>query len=258
MNQWRLLITRPAADSEVLAAYLAEQQIYSSSLPLLEIEALPETAEQRSLVMNLDRYCAVVVVSKPAAKLGLQRVDQYWPQPLVEQHWFSVGAGTGQILADYGLPVSWPEQGDDSEALLALPKFLDTINIPDPRILIMRADVGRDFLAEQLRERGVQVDFLALYRRCLPVYPKATLITRVQQEQLNALVVSSEQGLRHLVELAAEAWPRLSALTLFVPSPRVAKIAHALGAQKVIDCQGASNQALLNALQSHAAPQHKD
>ena len=79
-------------------------------------------------------------------------------------------------------------------------------------------------------------------------------MTRIQQEQLNGLVVSSEQGLRHLIELAGEAWPTLASLTVFVPSPRVAKIAQALGAQHVIDCRGASNQAVLNALHTHTAP----
>jgi uroporphyrinogen-III synthase len=254
VKQWRVLITRPTADSTVLAALLAEQQIYSSSLPLLEIQALPETPEQRTLMLNLEHYCAVIVVSKPAAHLGLQRVDQYWPQPPAEQQWFSVGAGTGRILADYGLSVSWPEHGDDSEALLALPKFLDALNTANPRILIMRADTGRDFLAEQLKQRGIQVDFLALYRRRLPVYPTGILIERIHQEHLNGLVVSSEQGLRHLIELAGDAWPTLTSLRLFVPSPRVADIAQELGAQHVIDCRGASNQALLNALTAHAAP----
>ena len=254
MNHWRVLITRPTADSAVLAALLAEQQIYSSSLPLLDIEALPETPAQRSLMLNLDHYCAVIVVSKPAATLGIERVDQYWPQPPAEQHWFSVGEGTGRILADYGLSVSWPEQGDDSEALLALPKLHETLNIDAPRVLIMRADVGRDFLSEQLQERGTQVDFLPLYRRRLPVYPSGTLIQQIQHEQLNGLAVSSEQGLRHLIELAGDAWPRLTSLALFVPSPRVAKIAQDLGAEHVIDCRGASNQALLNALTAHGAP----
>lgn len=254
MKQWRLLITRPAADSAVLAELLAEQHIYSSSLPLLEIQALPETPAQRSLMFNLDQYCAVIVVSKPAATLGLQRLDQYWPQPLAEQHWFSVGAGTGRILADYGLSVSWPEQGDDSEALLALPQFIDSLKTYNPRVLIMRADVGRNFLAEQLKQRGVQVDFLPLYRRSLPVYPSGTLVARIQQQQLNGLVVSSEQGLRHLIELAGDAWPQLASLALFVPSPRVAQIAQELGAEHVIDCRGASNSALLKALTAHAAP----
>ena len=254
MKPWRVLITRPTADSAVLAALLAEQQIYSSSLPLLEIQALPETPAQRSLLLNLDQYCAVIVVSKPAAILGIERVDQYWPQPLVDQHWFSVGAGTGRILQDYGLPTSWPDVGDDSEALLALPKFIETISTDDARVLVMRADVGRNFLAEQLQQRGVQVEFLPLYCRSLPGYPSDTLITRIQQEQLNGLVVSSEQGLRHLIELAGDAWPQLASLALFVPSPRVAQIAQELGAQRVIDCQGASNQAVLNALNTHAAP----
>jgi uroporphyrinogen-III synthase len=205
-------------------------------------------------MFNLDQYCAVIVVSKPAATLGLQRLDQYWPQPLAEQHWFSVGAGTGRILADYGLSVSWPEQGDDSEALLALPQFIDSLKTYNPRVLIMRADVGRNFLAEQLKQRGVQVDFLPLYRRSLPVYPSGTLVARIQQQQLNGLVVSSEQGLRHLIELAGDAWPQLASLALFVPSPRVAQIAQELGAEHVIDCRGASNSALLKALAAHAAP----
>ena len=77
---------------------------------------------------------------------------------------------------------------------------------------------------------------------------------QIQQEHLNGLVVSSEQGLRHLIELAGEAWPQLASLALFVPSPRVAQIARELGAQHVIDCKGASNQAVLDALNAHAAP----
>ncbi len=254
MKQWRVLITRPTADSETLAALLAEQQIHSCSLPLLEIQPWDETPAQRSLILNLEQYCAVIVVSKPAALLAIERVDRYWPQPLAEQQWFSVGAGTGHILANYGFPTSWPEDGDDSEALLALPKFIDSISQADARVLIMRADVGRDFLAEQLQQRGVQVDFLPLYSRHLPVYPSGTLIQRINDEQLNGLVVSSEQGLRHLIELAGDAWPQLASLALLVPSPRVAQIAQELGAQHIIDCRGASNQAVLNALRTHAAP----
>lgn len=81
MNGWRLLLTRPAEECEALAAALAEQEVQSASLPLLAIEPLAETAEQRATILELDRYSAVVVVSKPAARLGLRLVDRYWPQP---------------------------------------------------------------------------------------------------------------------------------------------------------------------------------
>lgn len=71
----------------------------------------------------------------------------------------------------------------------------------------MRGEGGREFLAETLRGRGVQVDFLELYRRSLPDYPPGTLAQVVRSERLNGLVVSSGQGLLSLHELAADTWP---------------------------------------------------
>ncbi len=58
------------------------------------------------------------------------------------------------------------------------------------------------------------------------------------------------QGLEHLQLLAAQDWPQVSAMPLFVPSPRVAEQAREMGAQRVIDCRGASAVALMEALRS--------
>jgi uroporphyrinogen III methyltransferase/synthase len=252
---WRVLLTRPAQESAALAATLAEQGIYSSSLPLLAIEALSESAEQRATLADLPCYCAVVVVSKPAARLGLDLLDRYQLSVPAEQLWFSVGAATAQILSEHGLRVYYPEQADDSEALLALPQLQQALTaVSNPRVLILRGEGGRELLAERLRGQGVSVDYLPLYRRVLPDYPPAALAERVQAEHLNALVVSSGQGFAHLRELAADAWVELARLPLFVPSPRVADMARAAGAQSVVDCRGASAAALLAALQAQPAP----
>lgn len=246
---WRVLITRPAADNVALGRLLAQRGIYSHGLPLLDMRPLPETPRERDLLLNLDRYSTVVVVSKPAARLALQRLDSYWPQPPLKPQWFTVGEGSGAILADYGLTVHWPVSGDDSEALLALPEFARSLQQPSPRVLVMRADNGREFLAQQLGERGIEVDFLPLYQRFLPEYPAGILLKSVNEHHLNGLVVSSEQGLRNLLQLAAQDWQSLRHLPLFVPSPRVAQTARDLGALQVIDCRGASNQAVLAALE---------
>ncbi len=252
MKNWRLLITRPAADSQQLAAQLQQYGVFSYSLPLLEMRELEETPQQRSLLLELDRYSTIVVVSKPAARFALQRLERYWPQPPLRPQWFSVGAATGQILRDYGLATSWPLDGDDSEALLALAQFQQSLQLPNPRVLIFRADIGRDFLSRQICQQGIAVDFLPLYQRFLPQYPAHLLLESVHKQQLNAMAVSSEQGLRHLHQLAAQDWPQLSQLPLFTPSPRVAAYARELGANRVIDCRGASNQALIKALQQHS------
>lgn len=251
MSAWRLLITRPAADCALLAAQLAEQQIYSSSLPLLAMRELAETASQRALLLNLDQYHAIVVVSKPAARLILERLDRYWVQPPLHPTWFTVGAASGKILQQQGLVTHWPDphDGDDSEALLALPSFQQSLTqAVQPRVLIVRGSTGREFLANTLKAQQVQVDFLPIYQRYLPDYAADELIQRINQEQLNGIAVSSEQSLLNLLKLAADKWNLLQAMPLFVPSARVAATAKHAGAQQVINCQGASNQKLIAAL----------
>jgi len=250
---WRLLLTRPADESAALGDVLAQVGIFSSSLPLLEIEPIPVSDTMCAAIQRLDRCCAVIVVSKPAARIGVELVSQYWPQPPVLK-WFSVGAATAQILEDGGLDVTCPAEGDDSEALLELAQLREAITRPDPKVLIMRGEGGRELLAERLRELGASVEYLELYRRGLPSYPLAALSDRIVAERLNGLVVSSGQGFEHLHQLAGAAWPQLARLPLFVPSPRVAELARAAGAQTVVDCRGASAAALLTALREHPEP----
>lgn len=253
MKAWRLLLTRPAEESQALAQTLAEIGVHSASMPLLEIEPLPVSETARSIIYDLAAYCAVIVVSKPAARLGLAMLDEVWPQPPM-QKWFTVGAATAQILDDYGLHVFFPDHGDDSEALLDLPQLQQALSGYDPKVLIMRGEDGRELLAERLRERGAVVDYLPLYRRRLPQYPAFALPDTVKAERLNGLVVSSGQGFEHLRELAGDAWPTLAQMPLFVPSPRVAEMAHAAGSLTVVDCRGASAVSLLAALREHPAP----
>lgn len=253
MMGWRLLLTRPTDESAALSSVLAEQGIFSSSLPLLDIVPIPVSDKMREVIQGLDRYCAVIVVSKPAARIGVELLDRFYPRtPAVK--WFSVGAATAQILADRGLDVSCPLEGDDSEALLTLANLRDAIARPDPRVLILRGEGGRELLAERLREQGASVDYLELYRRELPHYPASALPERIRAERLNALVVSSGQGFEHLHQLAGDVWPLLARMPLFVPSPRVAELARAAGALTVVDCRGASAAALLTALREHPVP----
>ena len=168
MSAWRLLLTRPAEVNPPLAAALDTVGVVTASLPLLELQPLAETPEQRSLWLDLDRYAAVLVVSKPAARLGLAALDQYWPQPPL-QAWFAVGAATAAVLEDYGLQVHHPQR-EDSEGLLALPALQEALERPEPEVLLLRGEGGRDLLVDTLTARGARVEVLELYRRQCPDY----------------------------------------------------------------------------------------
>lgn len=253
MSGWRLLLTRPADDCAALAQRLAAVGVASSCLPLLAIDAVAVDERQRQLLVGLQGFQAIIVVSKPAARLLLERLAQAGLQPPA-QGWFTVGEASAAVLQGAGLEVACPAQGDDSEALLALASLREAIGVPASRVLIVRGVGGRELLAERLAEQGASVDYLELYRRSLPEYPVGTLMRRIEAERLNGLVVSSGQGFEHLQQMAGADWPQVARLPLFVPSPRVAEQARAAGAQQVVDCRGASATALLAAVQRSAAP----
>jgi uroporphyrinogen-III synthase len=248
---WRLLLTRPAEDCAALAQTLGGQGVFGSCLPLLDIVPLPVSEKIRQAMARLQRCDAVIVVSKPAARIAL---DLLGDSVALTMPWFSVGAATAQILLEHGLDAHFPVDGDDSEALLQLPRLREAVSQPGAQVLILRGEGGRELLAERLRERGASVEYLELYRRDLPAYPPQELSRRIAAERLNGLVVSSGQGFEHLQQMAGDAWPLIAQLPLFVPSPRVAEQARAAGAQTVVDCRGASAAALLTALREHPRP----
>ena len=254
MTGWRLLLTRPAEECAAQAQYLAMDGVHCSSQPLLRIDPVPITEAMRKQAAALDGYALVIVVSKPAARLGMALLGELraaTPRPA----WFAVGAGTAQVLNALGQPADFPSGGDDSEALLRLPALLQRLDCPSPRVLILRGEGGREWLAEQLRARGAEVDYLQLYRRALPTYAPTALRQRIGLERLNGVVVSSGQGFDNLLRLAADDTSWLLRLPLFVPSQRVAQIATAAGAIAVINCGGASVQALREGLQQPMALQ---
>jgi uroporphyrinogen-III synthase len=248
---WRLLLTRPAEDCAALAQTLAGQGVFSSCLPLLDIVPLPVSEKIRQAITQLPSCSAVIVVSKPAARIALDLLEG---ASALTMPWFSVGAATAQILLDHGLDASFPATGDDSEALLQLPRLREVVSQPGAQVLILRGEGGRELLAERLRELGASVEYLELYRRDLPAYAPDELPRRIEAERLNGLVVSSGQGFEHLRQMAGNTWPAIASLPLFVPSPRVAELARAAGAQTVVDCRGASAAALLTALREYPEP----
>ncbi|WP_341707710.1 uroporphyrinogen-III synthase [Halopseudomonas sp.] len=241
-----LLLTRQAADNQRLAARFAAEGIETCSVPLLALEPCDEGPVERQRMLDLDRYHAVVVVSPTAARLGLERLDRYWPQPPVGIDWLAVGAGTAQVLRDYGLPAQCPEQGQDSEALLAMPLWQEHFARPDLRVLIWRGEDGREHLADQIRAVGGTVDYLPLYARRAPEDLAARLAEAASR--VDRAVVLSVQALANWRVAAGADWERQRHWRCWVPSERIAAQAAAWGCTDVVTCRGADDAALVEAV----------
>lgn len=236
----RVLVSRPGGRARLLRSALEAQGAEVVSLEAMQLEALAETPAMRQAWLDFDRYHGVVVVSPFAAECLAEGLDRYWPQLPQGTVYYTVGAGTAEVLKDRleiqaQLPAS--DQADTSEALLQLPALQ---HVDDRRMLLVAGMGGRTLLSETLARRGAKLARLEVYRRVLvpPVEPGAGYLTKGDYA---ALVVTSGELLEHLA-----GWCTSAALNqpLIVSSQRLATLAQALGYRYVVVAQGATPCAL--------------
>ncbi|MDT8429086.1 MAG: uroporphyrinogen-III synthase [Pseudomonadales bacterium] len=248
-----VLLTRPAQQSMTLTARIEQAGGHVCQLPLIEIEAITDAdavAELKQKILNLDRYDAAIFISTNAANLGLEWIERYWPQLPTGLTAFAVGPGTAKVLARLPWPVYHSARGVTSEDLLALPQLK---HIKGQRIALFRGQGGRELLAETLRQRGAEVDYLELYRRQTPDYSSSSVDDLLRQHQVNVIVVTSSQILEVLMHLLSDSADFLT-LPVIVPSRRVLEQAHLSGFTRVLDAGGADDDALFEALQHLQEP----
>jgi uroporphyrinogen-III synthase len=232
----RLLNTRPVGQAAGLSRLLREAGAEVLELPLVAIEPLAVEGSERQCLLDLDRYDYVFFVSANAARLGLEAIEDYWPQWPHQLPALAVGPATSAPLLEAGLTVICPEQ-QDSEGVLALPELAEPAGL---RVLILRGDEGRELVADTLRERGARVDTVSLYRRVLPAAAACQWQT-LRQPLPDWVLLSSPVAWRHWQQVAGG-----EAITpgLLVVSPRLLVQVQAAGAQRCLLAEGATPEAV--------------
>ena len=230
----RILVTRPAAQAASLARMIAAQGGQAVLFALLEIGPADDDAALRRAIAQLDDYAVAIFISANAAAFSVPQILAAggWPKTLQAA---AIGQSTAAQLASLGVEdVICPAARFDSEALLELPA-LAAGALAGKKVLLLRGNGGRELLADTLRQRGATVDCVTCYRRSGPADGPALLLTAWRAGQLNALTVSSSEGLRHLLDLLdVEGRAFLQKTPLFVPHARIAENARALGLEKII------------------------
>lgn len=130
-----------------------------------------------------------------------------------------------------------------------MPEWQRLLGQPDLRVLIWRADQGREHLADRVRAVGGRVDCLALYRR----QPPEGLAEGLQQAMLQGvdnILLLSIQALEFWQSAAAGDWAIQRHWRCWVPGARVAARARELGCTDIRLCHGADDGAVLAALEA--------
>jgi len=224
----RLIVTRPAAQAAPWVQALRARGVDATALPLIGIEPLADGTPVRQAWAALPSVHWVMFVSANAVEhfFALRPNGAAWPAGLAAG---APGPGTKAALQAEGLLlVDEPVPGRaDSEGLWAqvAPRFWR-----GRRVLVVRGEDGRDWLAEQLREAGAEVCFVAAYRRAPPMLDAdaaALLASAAAAPQRHAFAFGSSEAVTRLRELAPQAeWGTALALA---GHPRIAEAARAAG-----------------------------
>jgi uroporphyrinogen-III synthase len=236
----KVLVTRPAAQAAEWVALLAARGIDAAALPLIGIAPPPDAEPVTAAWMSLKRQALVVFVSPNAAEqfFALRPAGAAWPAGVLAG---SPGPGTTRTLAALGVPAAQIVEPAadavqfDSEALWAQLAGRDWAG---RAALIVRGDGGREWLADMLRERGVEVSFVCAYRRAAPVLdeaPRGLLDAALARPAQHLWFFSSSEAIDHLLVLRPAAdWGAAQALATH---PRIAERARQAGFARVSECR---------------------
>ena len=225
------MVTRPRGQAGGLAALIRKAGGEPLEIPALEIRDLADLAPFFSVADRLDSFDWAIFVSRNAVRKVFELIGgRPWPARLRVA---TVGSGSREELVAHGIAgVIAPSGQADSEALLALTEFA---HIAGKRIAIFRGEGGRKYLGAELAARGALVEHAACYRRTLPVAGGALLDAAWESGKVDAVMLSSGEGLANFLEmLGGEAPQRLGGVALFVPHARVAREAAGHGLERVI------------------------
>jgi uroporphyrinogen-III synthase len=248
-----IAITRPADQSRQLADLIAKQGGQPILFPLLAIAPLDDYATFDQNIDCLDHYDWAIFISSNAVQQGMPRLMQRYRALPAKLRFAAIGPSTAAELSQSGVTkVLTPSECFDSEHLLALPEMQQ---VRGQRIIIFRGEGGRELLAEGLRARGAEVDFAECYRRVNPQTDAGDLPRLWQNNQLHAIVVTSSEALRNLIDLAGDAkW--LSSTLLCVNHARIAELAQRHGLRVAV-AERPGDAAMLQCLICHTTTGEK-
>lgn len=227
----RVIVTRPAAQARDWLPRLQALGVDAVSVPLIGIAPASDPQVVQRAWAELGAVSLVMFVSANAVAhfFALRPDGQSWPAAL----WAgSTGPGTSAALRAAGIAgshIAEPAAGGpfDTESLW---ERIRGWAWAGKRVLVVRGEDGRDWLAEQLRAAGAEVAFLAAYRRVAPLLDDRE--TGVLQEATGHPAAhcwhfSSSESIERLLQICPGAdWAAARALATH---PRIAEAARRAG-----------------------------
>ena len=250
-----IVVTRPAGQAQALADAITQAGGEPVLFPVLAIHDIDDLEPLLEVGARLDSFDLAVFISPNAVDKALNAITarRPWPAQLAVA---AMGGSSERALAAFGIAnVIAPQGRFDSEALLELPQMQD---MAGKKIVIFRGDGGRELLGDTLAARGATVEYVECYRRGKPRQDAAPLLELWARGELDAVTVTSSEGLRNLFAMVGSTgqdWLRKT--PLFVPHARIAQEAGRLGLLHVVETAPGDAGLVAGLIAHFTTPRHQ-
>ena len=242
----RIVVTRARAQASGLARTLRDLGADVVELPAIRIEPRTETQEVRDAVGRLAEYSLVCLTSPNGVRLLFEamRAAGFDARAFADCTIAAIGPGTARALAERGIVADIVPERFVAEALVAA---LAGLEIEGERALIARAAEARDVLPDALRERGAEVDVVALYETVRET-PEESEIERAQAADY--VTFTSSSTVTNLVEALGDRFPSNARVVSI--GPVTSESARAAGLRVDVEAERHDIDGLLEALLADA------
>jgi uroporphyrinogen III methyltransferase / synthase len=158
----RVVVTRARAQASGLAATLRDLGAEVVELPAIRIEPRIDSEEVQKVAGALGVYELVCLTSPNGVRLLFEAMENAGldARALAGVTVAAIGPGTARALAERGVLADVVPERFVAEGLI---EALEDEEVAGARVLVARAAEARDVLPDALRERGAEVDVVALY-----------------------------------------------------------------------------------------------
>jgi uroporphyrinogen III methyltransferase/synthase len=252
---WKILVPRTKEQAGAMSDRLRDFGAVPVEVPTIAVEPPRTPTQMERAIKGLvtGRYEWIVFTSTNAVKAVREKFEEFGldARAFAGVKIACVGEQTAEAVRAFGIrPELVPAGEQSSEGLLAdFPPYDDVLD-PIDRVLLPRADIATETLAEGLRERGWEIDDVTAYRTVRAAPPAAPIREAIKTGGFDAVCFTSSSTVRNLVGIAGK--PHTRTLVACI-GPATAETAVEFGLRVDVQPEVAQVGALVDALAEHAA-----
>lgn len=252
---WTVLVPRTKEQAGEMSDRLIAHGATPIEVPTIAVEPPRSPAQMERAVKGLvdGRFQWVVFTSTNAVRAVWEKFGEFG----LDARAFSgvkiacVGESTADRVRAFGISPELVPSGEQS-SLGLLDEFPEYDEIFDPvnRVLLPRADIATETLAEGLRERGWEIEDVTAYRTVRAAPPPAETREMIKTGGFDAVCFTSSSTVRNLVGIAGKPHTRTIVACI---GPKTAETAAEFGLRVDVQPETAAVGPLVDALAEHAA-----